>query len=180
MSLRTRSVVAAGCGAGMLAGSLLAIPHTVLILISWLASRVTGGAGPFDLTPGWLSAAAHLTTVAAVGLLAVWTVLDRRQHRQQCPACGRVEPDPPATRWPALPWPAALTVAACLPYGLLKTAWALGWTGGLTGHAFSGVSFTSPGFGDTAALTAVSVVAAVAMGARAAGRWPGRSSSPSA
>jgi hypothetical protein len=70
-----------------------------------------------------------------------------------------------------LPWPAVLTVAGSLPYGLLKTAWALGWTVGLTGHAFDGVSFTSPGFGDTAVLTTISAVAAVSMGARAAGRW---------
>jgi hypothetical protein len=167
---RTRTGLAVLCGAGMLAGSLLAVPHTALIAIIWVASRVTGAAGPFDVAPDWLTSTTHVTTVVAVGLLAWWAVLDRRARRDRCPACGRTDPQPPPTR-PALPWLAALAVAGSLPYGLLKLSWALGWTGGLTGHAFDDVSFASPGFGDTAVLTGVSVVAAALMGARAAGRW---------
>lgn len=171
LPVRARLGASVVCGAGMLAGSLLAIPHTALILIIWGASRFTGGVGPFDVTPEWLTTAAHLTAVVAVLLLAAWTVLDRRQHRRRCLACGRAEAEPGATGGPVLPWLAALTVAGSLPYGLLKVAWALGWTGGLTGHAFSDVSFTSPGFGDTAVLTTISVVTAVSMGARVSGRW---------
>lgn len=170
-SFRTRAAVSALCGAGMLAGSLLAVPHTALIAIIWVASRLTGGVGPFDVAPDWLTTAAHLSAVVAVLLLAGWTVLERRQHRQRCLACGRVDAEPGTTGWPVLPWLAALAVGGSLPYGLLKAAWALGWTGGLTGHAFADVSFTSPGFGDTAVLVAVSVGTAVAMGARVSGRW---------
>jgi hypothetical protein len=70
--------------------------------------------------------------VAAAGLLVAWVVRERRVLRGRCPACGRAE---------------------SLPHGLLKLARSLGWTGGLTGHAFDGVPFTSPGFGDTAVLT---------------------------
>jgi hypothetical protein len=168
---RARTGLGALCAAGMLAGSLLAVPHTLLIALIWAVGRVTGGTGPFDVAPDWLTSAAHLATVVAVGLLAAWAVRERRVHRGLCPACGRADHGPTPDHRSALPWLAALTVAGSLPYGLLKLAWALGWTGGLTGHAFDGVSFTSPGFGDTAVLTAVSVVTAVAMGARVAGRW---------
>jgi hypothetical protein len=168
---RARTGGAALCGAGMLAGSLFAVPHTALIAIIWLAGRVTGGTGPFDIAPQWLITATHFATVVAVGLLAGWAVLERRVNRGLCPACGRVDPDPAPARRSALPRLAALTVAGSLPYGLLKLAWAVGWTGGLTGHAFAGVSFTSPGFGDTAVLVGVSVITAVLMGTRATRRW---------
>jgi hypothetical protein len=171
---RARTGLAALCAVGMLAGSLLAVPHTLLLALIWAVGRVTGGTGPFDVAPDWLTTAAHLATVAAVGLLVAWAVRDRRVHRGLCPACGRADHGPTGAHRSALPRLAALTVAGSLPYGLLKLAWALGWTGGLTGHAFDGVSFTSPGFGDTAVLTGVSVVAAASMGARATGRWTRR------
>jgi hypothetical protein len=168
---RARAGLGALCAGGMLAGSLPAVPHTALIAMIWLVSRVTGGAGPFDIAPEWLTTAAHLTTVAAAGLLVGWLVLDRRADRERCLSCGRADPQPSPAHQRALPWLTVVTIVGSLPYGLLKTAWALGWTVGLTGHAFDGVSFTSPGFGDTAVLTTVSAAAAVSMGARASGRW---------
>lgn len=171
LSLRARTILSVLCGAGMLAGSLLAIPHTALIVIISLASRISGGVGPFDVTPQWPVTAAHLITILAAVSLAVWVVVEQRRHRLRCLECGRVDPAPSAARWPALPWLAALAVAGSLPYGLLKAGWALGWTGGLIGHEFSDVSFTSPGFGDTAVLTCVSVIVTVSMGARLSAGW---------
>lgn len=145
------------CAAGMLAGSVMAIPHTVLIMVVWAASRLTGGVGPFDVTPQWSTTAAHLVTVGAALLLVMWAV---------GPLGDRARPGP---RF--LAWAAALAVAGCLPYGLLKITWALGGTIGLTGHSFDGVSFASPGFGDTALLTAVSIVVSVLMGTRVTSAW---------
>lgn len=171
LSLGARAAVGTLCGAAMLAGSLLAIPHTLLIVIIWIGSRISGGAGPFEVTPAWPSTAAHLIAVVAVAMLGVWLVVERRRDRQRCLACGRVDPTPGVARWPVGPWLAALAVGSSLPYGLLKAAWALGWAGGLTGQAFTDVAFTSPGFGDTAVLTGVSVIVAVLMGARVSGRW---------
>ncbi len=146
-----------GCAAGMLAGSIMAIPHTVLIMVVWVVSRLSGGVGPFDVAPQWSTSGAHLVTVAAALLLAVWAV---------GPLGDRGRPGPGF-----LACAAALSVVGCLPYGALKISWALGSTVGLTGHAFDDVSFASPGFGDTAVLTVVSIVVSVAMGAGVTGAW---------
>lgn len=167
---RARTALAALCGAGMLAGSVAAIPHTVLIAVVTVAARVTGGRGPFDVEPQWLTTAAHLVAVVAALVLLVWAVAERRIDRGRCPACGRATADAPPARRSALPWLAAAAITGSLPYGLLKLAWGLGSTVGLTGDDFADVSFTSPGFGDTAVLTLLSCVVAAAMGAGVAGR----------
>jgi len=88
-----------------------------------------------------------------------------------CAGCGR--------RWAAAPsvpllWLRRLGAVATitpLPYGALKTAWGLGWHGGLQDpNLFDGVTLLSPGFGDTAVLAGVGVAAAVAMARPARGR----------
>src|SRR5699024_9544501 len=69
-------------------------------------------------------------------------------------------PTPPIGRLRAL---AAAAIIAALPYGGLKLAWSLGLPLGLTGTAFEHAGLASPGFGDTVALTLVSVAACGAM-----------------
>jgi hypothetical protein len=152
---------------GMLAGSLFAVPHTVILAVAWAGGRLTGGTGPFDVDPAWSATAVHLCNVVSSLGLAWWLLRTWRAQRGRCPTCGRLDAAPPSRprgrqRLPRL---AAVAVLACLPYGLLKLAWGLGSRAGLTGHAFDDVSLTSPGFGDTVVLTLVSVVTCVGMGA---------------
>ena len=166
-----RTAVGALCAAALLAGSLPAVPHTVLIAIAWAGSLVSGGTGPFDIVPSWPMTLAHLLAVVAALMLLAWLAGRRRADRGRCAACGRVEPARAGADDPMLPRLAAAAIAGSLPYGLIKTAWGLGWKGGLLGHQFDGVSFTSPGLGDTAVLTGIGIAVALAMGARVSGRW---------
>lgn len=160
-----RMVFGVGLAVGMLAGSLLAFPHTVLMSVIWVIAKFTGGSGSFEVDPVWPVVAAHILNVAAVLLLASWLLRQWRASRGRCVSCGRVDAVPPSAKHrDRLPWVAALAVASSLPYALLKLSWGLGWHIGLTGHAFDDVSLTSPGFGDTVALTLVSVLACVVMG----------------
>jgi hypothetical protein len=156
-------------GMGMLAGSLLAVPHTVLMVVVWTAGQVTGGGGSFDVQPAWLSTGAHLTNIVAGIMIAAWTLAEWRLSGGRCPWCGRTADAPLRTGERSrrtLRLLAAIAVIGALPYGLLKLAWSAGWGIGLTGHGFDDVGFASPGFGDTVVLTGVSVVASVLMGAR--------------
>ena len=163
--VRSRSVLGVvGC-AGMFLGNVAAIPHTVLLVVVRAAAAVTGGTGSFDVEPVWSIAAVHVLNLGASVLLGRWLLRARRERRGRCGSCGREDPAPPRAGRGRLPWLAAAAVLACLPYGLLKLAWALGSRIGLTGHAFDDVSFTSPGFGDTVVLTVVSIGACVVMGA---------------
>ena len=162
---RTRLALGATACAGMLAGSLFAIPHTVILVVAWAGARVTGGTGSFDVVPAWLASAGHLANLAASLLLGRWLLRGWRARRGRCASCGRLDAVPPRSRHRhLLPWLAAAAVAASLPYGALKLAWGLGSRVGLTGHAFDDVTLASPGFGDTVVLTLVSVAACVAMG----------------
>lgn len=153
--------------AGMAAGSVLAIPHTLLMVVIWAANQVTGGRGSFEVEPAWLATTAHLVTMLAAGAVVGWLVTAWRLRSGRCARCGRTAAAPPpgaGTRW-ALRWLAAVAVLGAFPYGLLKIAWSLGSRIGLTGHAFDDVGFTSPGFGDTAVLAGLSVLVCVVMAA---------------
>ncbi|MQA02960.1 MAG: hypothetical protein GEV07_09630 [Streptosporangiales bacterium] len=154
--------------AGMAAGSVLAVPHAVLMVVIWAANQVTRGGGSFEVEPGWLATTAHLAAMLAAVAATAWLVAAWRLRSGRCARCGRTapEPTPPGdgTRR-ALRWLAAVAVLGALPYGMLKTAWSLGSQVGLVGHAFDDVGFASPGFGDTAVLTGISIVLCVVMGA---------------
>jgi hypothetical protein len=160
---------------GMLAGSLFAIPHTLIVVVAWAGARVTGGTGSFDIAPVWSAAAAHLCNVVASFVLARWLLRGRRVQRGRCPSCGRIDATAPLFGGRRrLPWLAAVAIGACLPYGSLKLAWGLGSRIGLTGHEFDDVSLTSPGFGDTVVLTLVSVVTCLVMASAVEHRWARR------
>lgn len=164
-----RLALAGVAGTLLLAGSLLAIPHTVLMAFVWVAARVTGGSGSFDVEPVWLVSLTHLTVVAAASLVAAWLVAGRRRGRGRCVRCGRTDPHAPAVgeRWRrAVPWLAAVSIVAAVPYAVLKIAWSLGSRVGLVGHAFDDVTLASPGFGDTVVLTGISVVVSIVLGLR--------------
>lgn len=151
----------------MLSGSAAAIPHTALILIILTISQVTQVAGPFDLQPPVPTMITHLITAAATFLGGLWLLGRWRLLRGRCPSCGRLDavPDHPV-RPAVLPILAAVAVLGALPYGLIKMSWALGFKIGLPGSSFDSVSFASPGFGDTALLTGVSIIASVLMALR--------------
>ncbi len=151
----------------MVSGSLAAIPHTALILIIVTISQFTHAAGPFDIEPPVLTMITHLTTAGAAFLAGLWLLGRWRALRGRCASCGRRDAEPvrPA-RTARLPILAAVAIIGALPYGLIKLAWAAGLKIGLPGSSFDSVSFASPGFGDTALLTGVSIIASVLMGLR--------------
>lgn len=171
LRLPVRTGIAAACAAVLGAGSLAAVPHTLMTLIVWAGGLVTRGEGPFDVTPAWLLSATYLVAVAAAASLVGWTVADRRHAGGRCSACGRATAGPDAPVAARLPLWAAVAVVGAVPYGALKLCWALGIGIGLTGHAFAAVTLSSPGFGDTVVLTGIGVATAVAMGLRRRGRW---------
>ena len=170
-SARWRGLAVAVAVSVMLAGSLLALPHTVLMVIVRAGQMLTGGSGSFPVEPSWLATLAHGANVVAAVLSGRFLLLDRRVRRGVCAKCGRERKVPPAAdaaRW--LRPLAVLTVGSALPYGALKLAWSVGSDLGLTGDGFEAVTLTSPGFGDTVLLTALAVAVALAMGARVAHR----------
>ena len=163
---RLRSGAVMVAVAVMLSGSLLAIPHTVLMVIVWTSQQFTGGSGPFAVEPSWSATLVHGMNVVATALAALWLVADHRRRNNRCLRCGRTSAaPPPAGSRGHLWWPALVAVAGALPYGLLKLAWSLGSDVGLTGDGFAEVTASSPGFGDTVVLTGFSVVVCLAMGA---------------
>ncbi|MEJ3653497.1 hypothetical protein WEH80_10980 [Actinomycetes bacterium KLBMP 9759] len=166
---RVRAAVGAVCAAAVAAGCVGAVPHTILTVVVWAGGLVTGGRGPFDVTPAWLAGAANIAGVAATGMLVAWLVADRRRALGRCTACGRTSAEPPRP-WRRLPLWAFAAIVGASPYGVLKLCWALGVPVGLTGHAFDDVTFTSPGFGDTVVLVLVGMAVAVGMGRRLTGR----------
>ncbi|WP_152442569.1 hypothetical protein [Nocardiopsis kunsanensis] len=155
-----------GAAAVMLSGSLLAIPHTVLMVIVRVSQQFTGGSGPFAVEPSWSATLVHGLNVVATALVALWLVVDHRRRNDRCLRCGRISATPPpAGSRGRLWWPALVAVAGALPYGLLKLAWSLGSGVGLTGDGFAQVTAASPGFGDTVVLTGFSIVVCLVMGA---------------
>jgi len=157
------------CGACMGAGSVLALPHTILMVVVWTVNVVTGAEGSFEVAPSWSATLMHLAVLCAVLALIAWTVIQARRLRGRCGRCGRLDADPPGSgeRVRArLFWLAALSVLGAAPYVALKIAWSSGARIGLVGESFADVSFASPGFGDTVAMSAVSVFVAVVMGLR--------------
>src|SRR5699024_4673246 len=112
----------------------------------------------------------------ASSLVVLWLTLERRKRSNRCLRCGRDSAEPPTTRSRQhLKTLALVSVVAALPYGALKLAWSLGSDIGLSGRGITGVTASSPGFGDTVALTVLAILASLAMGTgtRAAVlRWP--------
>ena len=163
-----RTTLAAGTGAGMLSGSLLAVPHSILMLVVGIMNRLTGAEGPFQVPIPWATAGAHLVVTGAGFLLVAWLVVQHRLRHDRCPWCGRVaaEAPPVAERTRrTLRRLAFVAVLAALPYIVLKLAWGLGSTIGANGDSFDGVTLASPGYGDTVVMGAASVFASVVMGA---------------
>ncbi|MFD2795328.1 hypothetical protein ACFS27_17345 [Promicromonospora vindobonensis] len=163
-----RTILAAGTGAGMLSGSLLAVPHSILMLVVGILNRLTGAEGPFQVGIPWATAGTHLVVTGAGFLLVAWSVVQHRLRHGRCPWCGRVAAEAPAvaegTRR-TLRRLAFVAVLAALPYLVLKLAWGLGSTIGANGDSFDGVTLASPGYGDTVVMGAASVFASVVMGA---------------
>lgn len=151
----------------MVSGSAAAIPHTALILIILTVSQFTQVGGPFTLDPPVLTMITHLVTAGATFLGGWWLLTRWRELRGLCSACGRTDANPtPITRPAVVPLLAAIAIIGALPYGAIKLAWAVGLKIGLPGSSFDAVTFGSPGFGDTAALTGLSIIASVLMGLR--------------
>jgi hypothetical protein len=169
-----RALVAGG-GLAMLSATAVNLPFAVLLVVIVLVNRLTGAAGPFDLEPPWLTLAAHLVTLLALVGLVAWLVVDRRLGSGRCLRCGfdshAPPPEPSPRRRRQLRVLGALAVLAALPYGALKTAWGLGWRGGLVGERFGQVGLATPGIGDTAALTVASIAVSVAMAIPVTHRW---------
>src|SRR5690625_7068114 len=68
----------------MLAGSLLALPHTVLMVIVRAGQMLTGGSGSFPVEPSWPATLAHGANVVAAVLSGRFLLLDRRVRRGVC------------------------------------------------------------------------------------------------
>lgn len=164
---RRAHVLAAGLGAGvMAAGSLLALPHTLLMVIIRAAALITDGGGSFTVDPSWSATLRHLAVLAALATTALWALGEIRRGRGRCPRCGRTDdaarvPDADTRR--RLRLLATAAIVGALPYAALKLAWSTGSRIGLVGDAFSEVSFASPGFGDTVVLSVLSIVASLVM-----------------
>lgn len=155
----------AAATAVMLVGSLLAIPHTLLMVIVRTGQLLTDGSGPFEVQLSWPMTLAHGLNVLASSLVVLWLTLERRKQLNRCLRCGRDSAEPPATRGRQhLRTLALVTVVAALPYGALKLSWSLGSDIGLSGRGINGATISSPGFGDTVALTVLAIVASLAMG----------------
>lgn len=166
-----RSVMVTLSAIVMLSGSLLALPHTILMVLVRAGQALTAGRGSFEVEPSWPATAVHGLNLVAAVLTALWLVTDRRLRGRRCLRCGRAQATlPAAPARPPLPVLAAVATVAALPYALLKLGWSLGWRLGLTGTAFDEVTLTSPGFGDTVLLTVLSIVVSAAMGAGAGSR----------
>lgn len=171
----TQVVVGAGGVLAMLAGSLILVPHNLLYALVWAFQLINPGPNAFgsnlsgaEIVPRLFG---HLLAVVASAALAYATLQVWREVRGVCVACGRASAEPRLVRSRWLVGFGLLSILGCLPYGLLKTAWGLGARIGMTGHQFDEVGLNSPGFGDTALLTAVSVVASVCMLLRLNSRW---------
>ncbi|MFD2024772.1 hypothetical protein [Promicromonospora aerolata] len=167
---RWRTTLAAGTGIGMLSGSLLAVPHSILMLVIGVLSRLTGAEGPFEVGIPWATAGTHLLVVTAGLFLLAWSVVQHRLRRGRCPWCGRVEAEAPVvgerTRR-TLRRLAFVAVLAAAPYTALKLAWGLGSRIGVNGDAFDGVTLASPGYGDTVVMGVLAVLVTLVMGAGA-------------
>lgn len=164
-------LVIALAAATMLTGSLFALPHTVLMAVAWVGAALTGGTGPFQVEPSWPSTAVHLTNLLATGAVLAWLLPQYRRATRRCVVCGRQPGDPPtdattaqAPWWQRLRVLAAVAIVVSLPYAAFKVAWSAGAQVGLVGAGFQDVSFTSPGFGDTALMTGISIAVCLVMG----------------
>ena len=165
--VRITGIVATGaCAAVMAAGSLLALPHTILMVVVWAANLITGAGGSFEVAPSWSATLMHLAVLAALVAVTAWIVARVRLLRGSCPRCGRRVPQPPTVsgRRSCLVWLAAVSVFATVPYAGLKLAWSAGMPLGLVDGSFAEATFASPGFGDTVIMSAVSIIVSVVMG----------------
>src|SRR5699024_11588613 len=63
--VRITGIVATGaCAAVMAAGSLLALPHTVLMVVERAANLITGAGGSFEVAAAWSATLMHLAVLA--------------------------------------------------------------------------------------------------------------------
>lgn len=81
--------------AGVLALSSLPVlpvlPHDLLVIVSDLIARGTGGEESFAVDPPWLASVRHLVVLAAAATSWRAGVLARRRARGLCPGCSRIE-----------------------------------------------------------------------------------------
>ncbi|MEQ4206386.1 hypothetical protein ABN028_07955 [Actinopolymorpha sp. B17G11] len=153
-----------GSGSILALSSLPVLPHDLLVIVSHLIVQVSGGKDLFAVDTPWLAVIRHLVVLTAAG--AAWHagVRARRRARGVCPGCGRIESREAAVGGRLARVGGLLAVVAPLPYVWLKLEWATGSTVGLADpDYFDGVTFFTPGFGDTALLGGLGVVVASAM-----------------
>lgn len=78
--------------AGVLAlSSLPVLPHDLLVIVSDLIARGTGGEESFAGDPPWQASVRHLVVLAAAATSWRAGVLARRRARGLCPGCSRIE-----------------------------------------------------------------------------------------
>ncbi|QSB06345.1 hypothetical protein [Natronoglycomyces albus] len=118
--------------------------------------------------PDWPYLLVRVAAMAGAVGLAIGLIRRGRRLRASCVRCGRTA----AQRRDHLALGKLLAWFSLLPtgaYAALKTHWALGGTFALSDPSiFDGVTFWSPGFGDTVVMSALGSVMIMAM----AYRWP--------
>src|SRR5690625_3107817 len=118
---KTHLAAVATAAGVMFAGSLLALPHTFLMVVVRTGQLFTGGDGSFDVDPSWPATTAHGLNVVASSLVVIWLALEYRRRTGRCLSCGRSAAAPPVNRRrQRLRVLAVLAAIAALPYGLLK------------------------------------------------------------
>src|SRR5690625_6015961 len=78
----------AAATAVMLVGSLLAIPHTLLMVIVRTGQLLTDGSGPFEVKLSWPMTLAHGLNVLASSLVVLWLTLEGANGRIAACAAG--------------------------------------------------------------------------------------------
>ncbi|MDV3220346.1 hypothetical protein [Intrasporangium sp.] len=174
---RTRGWVLAVVSGAVLVTSgavLPRVPHEALAVLLWVIQRFTGAESLFEMPVPWVRALVHLLVVVAGAVEVAVLVLLYRARGARCWRCGTRD-GVPAQRPRWLRGVAIGAALAPLPYAILKAAWGLGATWGLTRpDVFAGVQLTTPGMGDTTMLSAIGVVVALVLGTRRPRvlRWP--------
>ena len=170
LPLPRRGVLAAAWAgaAGLLLTAADGIAFDVIGVLMATVGQVTGNAAVVGIPTDWAGLATRVPALAAGALGGMAALAYRRRTAGAC-RCGRADGDAArAERFASLVAAAryAAYPAAALPlgYGGLKLAWGLGSTAGLTDPGFLGrVTFTSPGIGDTVALSGIGVLLALAL-----------------
>jgi hypothetical protein len=161
---RASSALWAAAAALLVLSSLPRLPHDLFAVISSTIAAVTGGAALFEVSPPWFALSRNVL-VLAVGMLAIRAaVVARRRFRGVCSWCGTADAGPPPARFRLLQVSGIVAIVAPLPYLWLKLSWSTGSSVGLADpDYFSGVTLTTPGFGDSVALGVLGMSAAAIM-----------------